>query len=373
MKVLMVSKALVSGAYHKKLEALVHLGVDLHLVIPTDWAGRAPETRAHPLYQIHVLPLLLSGQNHLHFYRGFSSVVSRVRPDVFHIDEEHYSVVTFQAMRLARKFRIPSLFFTWQNIWKRYPVVFRHIEQYTFCTAAAAIAGNEEARAVLIRKGFDRPIAVIPQFGVDPDQFRRLDRSALRREAQIDDGRFVVGFVGRLVPEKGVDTLLDAVARLDASALLVLVGGGPLRASLVQRATDFGIADRVRLIDQVSSLSVQKFLNCLDCLVLPSLTRRNWKEQFGRVLIEAMACEVPVVGSDSGEIPRVIGGAGLIFPEGDVNALVDRLRRIKDEPTLRIGLGAAGRERVLKHFTHRTIAEATYRVYDSIPLGGGDG
>jgi glycosyltransferase involved in cell wall biosynthesis len=104
----------------------------------------------------------------------------------------------------------------------------------------------------------------------------------------------------------------------------------------------------------------------LDALVLPSLTRPNWKEQFGRVLVEAMACGVPVVGSDSGEIPHVVGEAGLIFPEGDVEALRDRLARLAADARFRADLAARGRARVLAHYTQARIAEATCAVYQHL-------
>ncbi|MDP3047288.1 MAG: glycosyltransferase, partial [Chloroflexota bacterium] len=106
--------------------------------------------------------------------------------------------------------------------------------------------------------------------------------------------------------------------------------------------------------------------NTWDCLVLPSLTRVNWKEQFGRVLVEAMACQVPVVGSDSGEIPNLVGDGGLIVPEGNVGALAGALRRLRDGPVLCASLGMAGRARVLARYTQQKIAEETYEVYQAM-------
>ena len=107
-----------------------------------------------------------------------------------------------------------------------------------------------------------------------------------------------------------------------------------------------------------------------DVVVLPSRTMPSWKEQFGRVLIEAMACQVPVVGSDSGEIPNVIGDAGLIFPEGDVAALTRQLRTLMDDRTLRQQLGAAGRQRVLTRFTMARIAAESVAVYTTLARHG---
>jgi glycosyltransferase involved in cell wall biosynthesis len=104
-------------------------------------------------------------------------------------------------------------------------------------------------------------------------------------------------------------------------------------------------------------------MNIFDVLVLPARTTPHWKEQFGHVLIEAMACETPIIGSDSGEIPNVIGDAGLTFPEGDAEALVGAIRRLMRDEDLRRDLARRGRERVLQHYTHECIAQETYRIY----------
>jgi len=104
----------------------------------------------------------------------------------------------------------------------------------------------------------------------------------------------------------------------------------------------------------------------LDALVLPSVTRPNWIEQFGRVLPEAMACETPVIGSSSGEIPHVIGDAGLVFEEGNVQELVARIRQLLDDPELYAQLAAKGRQRVLENYTQEQIARQTYKVYQQM-------
>ena len=110
-------------------------------------------------------------------------------------------------------------------------------------------------------------------------------------------------------------------------------------------------------------------LNGLDVLVLPSVSRPNWKEQFGRVLVEAMACGTPVVGSRSGEIPNVIGDAGLLFPEGDVAGLARQLARLQGNADLRQEMAERGRQRVLECFTQARIAAETYRVYEDLLQG----
>ncbi len=177
---------------------------------------------------------------------------------------------------------------------------------------------------------------------------------------------FVVGYLGRLVEQKGLLVLLQAVAGLGGDWRLLLIGDGPLRPALQEKARQLGIPERATIMPAVPSAQVPLWLNRLDVLVLPSLTRPNWKEQFGRVLVEAMACEIPVVGSDCGEIPHVIGSAGLLAREGDANHLREHLARLMSSPSLRRDLGRQGRQRVLACYTQRHVAQATYRFYQAV-------
>jgi glycosyltransferase involved in cell wall biosynthesis len=366
MKVLMVSKALVVGAYHKKLEALARLGIELSLIVPPLWSNQKLEIWNGNGYTIYPQKAIFNGYNHFHFYLGLYAIIKKkIKPDIVHIDEEHYSLVTFQAMRLAKKLGARSLFFTWQNIYKKYPFPFSKIEKYNLENADFAIAGNKEAQEVLKRKGYQKEIAVIPQVGVDPELFCKMENSEIREKLHIEKDRFVVGFIGRLVEEKGILDLIDAVSRLKDDGILLLIGSGPLQQRIRHKTKELGIEKRVRIIGHVSSLEIPQYMNSLSCFVLPSLTRPNWKEQFGRVLIEAMSCEVPVIGSSSGEIPNVIGDAGMIFQEGKVSDLIKKLNLMNDGET-RKSLGKKGRERALKNFTQKRIAEDTFSIYQKM-------
>ena len=111
------------------------------------------------------------------------------------------------------------------------------------------------------------------------------------------------------------------------------------------------------------------YLGQMDVLVLASRTLPNWKEQFGRVLVEAMACETAVVGANSGEIPNVIGPAGLIFPEGNAAALRQHLLTLMQSEERGRELGRNGRERVLAQYTQAQIASQTVSVYRDILAG----
>ena len=364
MRVLMISKACLVGSYQRKLEELARLpGVTLTVVVPPCWRderGVIPLERAHTQgYELVVEPIAFNGHFHVHFYPRLARQFKRVRPDIVHIDEEPYNLATAQAMWLARRVDARPLFFTWQNLLRRYPPPFSWIERYTLRQAAFAIAGNADAVAVLRAKGYSGPARVIPQFGVDPELFSPGEEESTRET-------FTVGYVGRLVAEKGVADLIRALAGLSGSWRLRIVGSGPLRQTLEAEARALGAGERVSFEEQVPSTEIPAHLRQLDVLVLPSRTRPNWKEQFGRALVEAMSCGVAVVGSDSGEIPRVIGEAGLVFPEGDVEALRGCLAQLMRDPSRRAELASRGRARVLAHYTQAQVAAQTYAVYQEM-------
>ncbi len=365
----MISKACIVGAYQKKLEELAKLpNVELTVVVPPCWRderGVMRLERAHTQgYELVVERMALNGHFHLHFYPGLGKHFRSIKPHIVHIDEEPYNAATWQAMRLAKKRGAKAIFFTWQNLHRRYPPPFSLIESYNLRKADYAIAGNAEAVGVLRAKGYRGPVKAIPQFGVDPEIYHvsRFTPHVSRFTPHVSQP-FVIGYVGRLVEEKGVHILLRAVAGLAGDWRLRILGSGPQKAPLEKLATELGIAERVRFEEPIPSTQMPDYYSQLDALVLPSLTRPNWKEQFGRVLIEAMACGVPVVGSDSGEIPNVIGDAGLVFAEGDAQALQGKLAQLMTDSALREELARRGRERVLAHYTQAQVAAKTYHVY----------
>ena len=365
MRVLIISKACLVGSYQTKLEAIArHDDVALTVLVPPSWddpAGPIQLERKHTAgYRLIADPIRFNGRYHLHYYPTLKKRLTEIQPDLVHIDEEPYNVATWLAMRQAKAVGAKTLFFSWQNLQRRYPFPFSQFEKQVLRGVDGAIMGNNEAVNVWQNKGYNGRYAIIPQFGVDPDIFRP--------PARRDKGRgFIIGCANRrLVPEKGEDLLLKAAATLPGIWRIHIAGEGSARASLQQLAHDLGIADRVHFDGAIRSSEMVAYLQQLDVLVLASRTLPNWKEQFGRILIEAMACETAVVGSDSGEIPNVIGEAGLTFPEDDVAALHEQLRRLLQTETLRDDLGKAGRQRVLANYTQAQIAAQTVAVYRDI-------
>lgn len=371
MKVLMLSKACYVASYRKKLVELAKLPqVELTLVVPPHWGqgkARAPLERGNDgNYRIIIRNPVLNGNFHLHFYPGLRRLLRNLRPDIFHVDEEPYDLVTLHALLASRGTGAKTLFFSWQNISRRLPPPFNLFQGWNLRHADGAIAGSESASRVLRGKGFSKFLTVIPQFGVDTETFFPPDKGR-------HDQAFRIGYVGRLVEEKGLLVLLEAAAGLEGPWELCFIGDGPLRHELARRIAQGQLGQRVRLLGSVPSQEVAGQLRQLDALVLPSLTTPHWKEQFGRVLIEAMACGVPVVGSDSGEIPWVIGNAGLVFPEGDVQALRKSLADLMNGPGLCRELSQREVVRVKALFTQQKIAQDTYQAYQRLLGQGGDG
>ncbi|MBI5303377.1 MAG: glycosyltransferase family 4 protein [Chloroflexi bacterium] len=369
MRVVMVSKALVVGQYQTKAEEIAkHPDIELVVVVPPAWRderGILPLERVHTRgYDLSVAPIRFNGQFHLHYYPTLPTLLEQIKPDLVHIDEEPYNLATFFALRAAQRVRAKSLFFTWQNLARRYPPPFAWMEAYVLRHSDYALAGNAESVDVLRAKGYHGKASVIPQFGVDQTSFS--PRPTTQRPNDATTQLFRIGYVGRFVAEKGVALLLRAVAPLSGEWELRLLGSGPEQARLETLARELGIASRVVFESWVASTEMPERLRALDALVLPSITRPNWKEQFGRVLIEAMACAVPVIGSTCGEIPHLIGDAGLIFPEGDAPTLTAHLAALRDDPTRRAELGARGRARVLAQYTQTRIAAETSRVYRAL-------
>lgn len=361
MRILMVSKACLVGTYQTKLEAMAQFDdVELAVIVPPSWRDPAGEIlleRSHTEgYELWVEPLRFNGQFHLHYYPTLGQRLQQFRPHILHMDEEPYNLATWLGIRQAQQQGIKSLFFTWQNLYKQYPPPFRWLEKQVLAQADYAIMGNQAAVSVFQKKGYHKPYQVIPQFGVAADLFIP--------PSQRDPGRgFIIGAAGRLVPEKGFDLLITAVAQLKGSWRLHIAGSGPEKPRLLAQIKQLGLTDQVFIDGAIPSTQMPGYLQQLDVLVLPSRSRPNWQEQFGRILVEAMACEVAVIGSDSGEIPHVVGNAGLIFPEDNVEALTIALQTLLNDPPLRHKLGQAGRQRVLNHYTQTQIAAQTIAVY----------
>ncbi|AWM39599.1 GDP-mannose-dependent alpha-(1-6)-phosphatidylinositol monomannoside mannosyltransferase [Gemmata obscuriglobus] len=278
--------------------------------------------------------------------------------DLVHCWGEPYTLSGFQVARWAPA-GAPFVFWTAQNLAKRYPLPFRWFERSVLRRADGWLAcGQTTVDAQLGRdSGYDsKPHRVMP-LGVDLDVFRPdpVSGAAVRRQLGWDvNGPPVVGYLGRFIGEKGLPLLTRALDMLSVPWRALFVGGGPLEIELRTWGQKYG--DRVRVVTGVPHDRVPAHLAAMDVLAAPSQTTPRWKEQLGRMLIEAFACGVAVAGSDSGEIPHVIGDAGRVVPEADEAAWAVTLAELVENRNARDELAARGLERARTAFAWPVVA-----------------
>jgi len=346
--------------------------VALRLVVPARWFDnyrvlRTEAVRDGERFQVDPLRTVFQSRAHRLVYRGLAKVIREFNPAIVYVNAEPENFQTLEcALAVRNSPGVRFVFSTWRNIdyaGGRFPYRFSALharaEQTVLGRADHAIAFVPEAAPIFSRAGFRRVSWIPPD--VDTSLFTPSNvAKAGRRDA------FTVGYAGRFHPLKGLETLFHAVAGLPAGYRLLLVGGGPEEAALRRRSIEIGIGNRLEWRGPVERRRMPEVMNEMDALVLPSRTGKQWKEQFGRVLVEAMACGVPVIGSDSGGIPGVIGDAGLVFPEGDVQGLRVAIERMGDDTVLRQGYIEKGLSRVGEQYSVAGIATRYSKLFRSL-------
>ena len=293
----------------------------------------------------------------------------------------HYWLSGVAALTLKRRWSVPVLqmFHTLARLKNRVarsaaelePLVRVEEETRIVSEADRIVAANVVERAELLRDYGARAsrIATIP-CGVDTDLFTPGDRAEARRRLGLDD-RPVLLWVGRIAPIKGLDTLLDTVARLREAgrAMRLLVVGGEAdeptnghETSLRRRIEALGLGESVRFVGPQPQSVLPLYYAAADVTVLPS-----YYESFGMVALEAMACGSPVIASRVGGLVTTVrdGVTGFLVPDGDVEALAERIESLVGDPELRWRLGREGVRWAAQH-RWPCVAEAVCKEYASL-------
>ncbi|NEP76448.1 hormogonium polysaccharide biosynthesis glycosyltransferase HpsO, partial [Okeania sp. SIO2G5] len=366
-----------------------HPEVEVTIVVPKTWKPGGVQNKTIESVPVEdgnfrIVPLYNFSKNNqglLCFGWDFVQLLQEFKPHIIQVEQGAKALGYAQAITLNRLLNLgaKNLFFTWWNLPYDLKFPINHLEAYNLKHTHGIVVGNQDGADVLMDHGYQGPMRVMPQLGVDDDLFVPQPQPDLKAQLGIQPDEFVVGFVGRFVPEKGLRTVVQSLTQLAQDESLppwkwLLLGRGPLKEELMAQVESAGMGDRVLWVESVPHDDVPRYINLMDTLLLPSettydfktLTACGWKEQFGHVLIEAMACEVPVIGSDSGEIPHVIGDAGLVFPEGNADALADCLREVMRSPERKAELGQLGYQRAMTKYTNRALAKELFSFYQEL-------
>ena len=354
-RLLVLSHPAVVGVNQEVYRELGRRGWGLQIVVPSRWRHAYSQANVTPRAlpgleaSLHPTRVAFPGHPQRHFYlTSPRSVCARSRPDVAFVEAESYSLVATQWSLAFTRLGVPFGVQCYENIDRDLPLPVRWLRSRVLRDAAFVAARSDSAarlaRAWGARGEVELAPPAVPAWEDVP--------------AASEGHPFTIGYAGRLVESKGLFDLLGAARTLQAPVELLLIGDGELRARLEGQPIP---GSKVRVIrglahDQMASAYAQ-----LDVLVLPSRTTSTWKEQFGRVIVEALWCGVPVIGSDSGEIPWLIGltEGGLVFGEGDREMLAEQLRTLRESPALRHSLAKAGRSAVERLFS---VPAATDRL-----------
>lgn len=360
LRVLRVAHSSVVAAWRERERALIRRHVDVALATARVWDEGGKPVHLDAGADTFVTGLRTFGRHPSVFVfdpRPLWRLLGR-RWDVLDISEEPGSLATAEVLllRLLRRRHEPFLLYSAQNIDKRYPPPFRWIERWALRHAAAVSICNSAAGRILARKGLLGRAVDIP-LGVDIDHFRPAVRPA-------PSGELRIGYVGRLENHKGVAVLLEAIAP-NSDWSLELVGGGPAEAALRHQSHALGLDGRVRFAGWADQDDLADRYRSFDVVAVPSVDTPGWSEQFCRVAVEAMASGVPVVASDAGALPEVIGDAGLLVAPGDPAALRAALRSLADDAGRWLELRDAGLARAGR-FSWETVADTYLALYSEV-------
>ncbi len=346
-RLLTVSHPAVVNVNQEVYRELAARGWEVTIVVPSRWrheyskAAIVPKPLAGLERALHPTPIVLSGRPQRHLYlANCRALCQRLRPDVVFLEAESYSLAASQWRLALRGLGIPFGVQCAENIDRPLASPVRALRARVLRDAAFVAARSDTAAQLARSWGALGDVALAPH--AVPGW-----KLAVRADSERP---FTVGYAGRLVPSKGLADLLAAVRKLEAPVELLLIGDGELRAEFEGAEIP---GSRVRVIDRLAHDEMADGYGKLDVLALPSLSTPTWKEQFGRVIVEALWCGVPVVGSDSGEIPWLIEltGGGLVFPEGDSDALAAQLAALRADPDRRQRLAEGGRAAVERLFS----------------------
>lgn len=377
IKVLYIDHAAAYPEEQKKFDYLAQQPeLEIILVRPDKWSqvGRNENFASHhtnSAYKTVFAKATFNGFRHRSFFTNeIGRVFREFQPDIIHLFEEANTFFSLQAFLLRRLFSKNSklIFDNFQNIlfehvgYKFYRL-YDFIEKLVFNDAACATVRYSGSRDFLLKRKFTKPILELP-WGTDIHLFSPQDGSQIRKKNKLDC--FTMAYIGRLEEDKGILLLIEALAKVKHDFKLIVIGGGRAEPKMNELISKYSLESGVQHLGYVPHRELPEYYSAVDCVVVPTITTSGCKEQFGRVIVEAMACGTPVIGSTSGAIPSVIGETGLVFEDNNVDDLTEKITNMITSPELHQHYSEVVRKRVINNYSLDKFAQNCVSIYLNI-------
>lgn len=328
-------------------------------------AGKTPFEREKRKWQ--ALRDTVTGRTH-----SFCGLADRLRGfDLYHVMDQHFCF-SYEAALAKRRYGGKLVVTEFENIphLNEHKAMERRIKRTVKEQADLFLAMSEGARKALLEEGVPESRIKPLRGAVDTEKFKPGPKDlGLAREWGLPPKAFTVLYVGRLAASKGVFVLLEAFERLAAvekNIFLLLVGKD--EEGIGEWVKKRNMEGRVRLAGFVPYEKITAYFRLSDLFVLPSLPTKGWVEQFGYVLVEAMACGVPVLGSDCGAIPEVVGEPRRIFKAGSADELSRLILGWKRRP--QAIQRAKARRRAVENFSSEKLSRSIAEIYSGLLAPG---
>lgn len=391
INLVIISHAYVYSPYREKIEALAkYKNLKITLITPEfglEGGGQKVYTTPYEgkKYKHIILSSYFTGKLNFFIFKNLKKTLSEINPDIIMLEEEYWTQVAAQVTYVTKKF-LPqtklillsqeNICHIWEKEGKSLYQKFRYqsfhlLEQFIIPKLDGLVFQFPEVwqdfEQRMLALKFKGTKGTFPQLGVDYDRFAKpatiKNLRSIREKLNLDNNTFVYGYIGRITKEKGVEDMIYALAgwdKLNTKVLIIGNGDSEYLEELHQLIKKLNLNYIVSIHPAIPFDDIPNYFQILDISILLSHTTPIWKEQFGRVLVESMAAGTPVIGSDSGAIPLVIGRAGYIVMEKDILSIREALIEAYANKNKYEKLSKLAQIRATKHFSYTAIAEKTY-------------
>jgi glycosyltransferase involved in cell wall biosynthesis len=395
LNLIIISHAYVYSAYRAKIEALSEYhNLNITLITPEfglEGGGQKVYAEQYEGKDYHhiILSGYFTGKLNFFVLKNLKSTLQSLNPDIILLEEEYWTQIAAQVTYVTKKFfphtklillSCENMCHIWEKEGKTAYQKFRYtsfhfIEKYVISKLDGLIFQLpgvwQDFEKRIDKLGFKGKRGMLPQLGVDYNRFATISPKPpeIRVELGLNDDTFIYGYIGRITPEKGIEDMIHAFENWDKdNTKLIIIGNGDEAyiESLKKIVHKLNLDKIIIFKNAIPFEDIPAYFQLFNISLLLSHTTPIWKEQFGRVLVESMAAGTPVIGSDSGAIPLVIGDTGYIVLEQNISAIRQALVEAFENKKKHKLLSQLAQARAKKEFSYEAIAHKTYDFIQEI-------